>query len=64
MPLLVEELFEPDGSATIRQFTEAVLNKDESRQVMYYEKRIKEMPLRILSKYHIITRELAGILYE
>ena len=37
LPLLVGELVDSDGSATIRQLAEAVLAKDES-QVMYYEK--------------------------
>ena len=56
LPLLVGELVDSDGSATIRQLAEAVLAKDES-QVMYYEKRLKEMPLRVLSKHDIIKRE-------
>lgn len=50
LPLLVGELVDSDGSATIRQLAEAVLAKDES-QVMYYQKRLKEMPLRVLSKH-------------
>jgi len=56
LPLLVGELVDSDGSATIRQLTEAVLAKDESK-VMYYEKRLKEMPLRVLAKHDIINRE-------
>ncbi len=56
LPLLVGELVDSDGSATVRQLAEAVLSKDES-QVMYYEKRLKEMPLRVLSKHDIINRE-------
>ncbi len=27
------------------------------KQVMYYEKRLKEMPLRVLDKHEIIKRE-------
>ena len=45
LPLLVSELVDSDGSATIRQLAKAVLAKDES-QVMYYEKRFKEMLLK------------------
>jgi hypothetical protein len=45
LPLLVGELVDSDGSATIRQLAKAVLAKDES-QVMYYEKRFKEMLLK------------------
>ena len=56
LPLLVGELVDSDGSATIRQLAEAILAKDES-QVIYYEKRLKEMPLRFLSKHDIINRE-------
>jgi len=56
LPLLVGELVNSDGSATIRQLAEAILAKDES-QVIYYEKRLKDMPLRFLSKHDIITRE-------
>ena len=56
LPLLVCELVDSDGSAPIRQLAEAILAKDES-QVMYYEKRLKEMPLRFLSKNDIISRE-------
>ena len=56
LPLLVGELVGSDGSATIRQLAEAVLAKDES-QVVYYEKRLKEMPLRVLNKLQVIKRE-------
>ena len=45
LPLLVGELVDSDGSATIRQLAKAVLAKDES-QVMYYEKRLKERLLK------------------
>lgn len=57
LPLLVGKLVDSDGSATIRQLAEAVLAKDES-QVMYYEKRLKEMPLRVLSEiYHAVSNQ-------
>ena len=56
LPLLIGELVDADGSATLRQLATAVLAKDES-QVMYYEKRVKEMPLKVLGKHGIINRE-------
>ena len=56
LPLLVAELVDSDGSATKRQLAEALLVRDES-QAMYYEKLLKEMPLRVLSKHGIISRE-------
>ena len=51
---------EYDGSATIRQLAEAVLSKDES-QVIYYEKRLKEMPLRVLAKHGVINSIVTAI---
>ena len=56
LPLLVVELVESDGSATIRQLATAVLTKDES-QVVQYQKQLKQMPIRILSEHHVIKRE-------
>lgn len=55
LPLLIGELVDADGSATVRQLAGAVLAKDES-QVMYYEKRLKDMPLKVLKKHGIITQ--------
>ena len=56
LPLLIGELVDADGSATLRQLATAVLAKDEG-QVMYYQKRLKEMPLKVLNKHGIISRE-------
>lgn len=56
LPILLGKLVECDGSATIRQLAEAFLAEDESH-VMYYEKRLKEMPLRVLSEHDLITRK-------
>lgn len=56
LPLLIGKLVDSDGSATIRQLAQSVLAQDES-QVQYYEKRLKEMPLKVLKKHDIINRE-------
>ena len=54
-PLLIKELIENGGKATIRQLAISFLKNDES-QISYFEKRIKDMPLKILAKHGIITR--------
>jgi ATP adenylyltransferase len=54
-PLLVEFLVESDGSATIRQIATAFLSRDES-QITYYERRLKDKPLEVLSKNGVVTR--------
>ena len=46
-PLLIRSLVDAGGTATLRQLALSFLNQDES-QIIYYQKRIKEMPLRIL----------------
>lgn len=55
-PLLIKSLVESGGSATLRQLAHNFLLQDES-QLLYYEKRIKEMPLRILKKHGIVDRD-------
>jgi hypothetical protein len=42
-PLLVRALVDAGGVATVRQLAQVFLAQDES-QLLYYEKRIKEMP--------------------
>ncbi|MFX1590426.1 MAG: HNH endonuclease, partial [Promethearchaeota archaeon] len=54
-PLLIKELIENGGKATIRQLAISFLKNDES-QINYFEKRIKDMPLKILAKHGIIKR--------
>jgi len=49
-PLLIRSLIDAGGSATLRQLAQFFLSQDES-QLFYYEKRIKEMPLRLLKKH-------------
>ena len=55
-PLLVTSLVEAGGSATIRQIAFNFLSQDES-QIRYYEKRIKDMPLRVLRKHEIVDKD-------
>ena len=44
-PLMIKSLIEAGGFATIRQLAHNFLSQDES-QLLYYENRIKQMPLR------------------
>jgi len=55
-PLLIKSLVESGGTATIRQLANVFLSQDES-QLQYYEKRIKEMPLRVLRKHEIVSKD-------
>jgi diadenosine tetraphosphate (Ap4A) HIT family hydrolase len=55
-PLLIKTLIESGGVSTIRQLSTAFLSNDES-QIMFYEKRLKEMPIKVLSKHGIISRD-------
>ena len=55
-PLLIKSLIESGGISTIRQLATTFLASDES-QILYYEKRLKEMPIKVLSKHGIISRE-------
>jgi plastocyanin domain-containing protein len=47
-PLLIKSLIESGGTATIRQLASIFLSQDES-QIRYYENRLKEMPVKVLS---------------
>lgn len=53
-PLLIKSLIEAGGSATIRQLAQSFLLQDES-QLLYYEKRIKKMPFRVLRNHGIVS---------
>ncbi len=55
-PLLIRTLVESGGSATIRQLAITFLSHDES-QLLYYEKRLKEMPIKVLKAHNIISKE-------
>ena len=55
-PLLIRSLVEAGGTATIRQMATTFLSQDES-QILYYEKRLKEMPIKVLSRHGIVTQQ-------
>jgi hypothetical protein len=55
-PLMIRSLVDAGGSATLRQLANAFLLQDES-QLLYYEKRIKELPLRVLKKHGVVERD-------
>ncbi len=53
-PLLIRALVDSGGAATIRQLAQLFLSRDES-QLLYYEKRITKMTLRVLKRHGIVT---------
>ena len=55
-PLLIKSLVDAGGSATIRQLAFNFLAQDES-QLRYYEKRIKDMPLRVLKRHGVLEKD-------
>jgi diadenosine tetraphosphate (Ap4A) HIT family hydrolase len=55
-PLLVRALVDSGGTATLRQLAQVFLTQDES-QLLYYEKRIKEMPLKVLKRHGVIEAD-------
>jgi ATP adenylyltransferase len=55
-PLLVRALVDAGGVATVRQLAQVFLVQDES-QLLYYEKRIKEMPLKVLRRHSVIDSD-------
>ena len=55
-PLLIRSLVDTGGTATVRQLATIFLSQDES-QIIYYERRLKEMPIKVLSKHGIITKQ-------
>ena len=55
-PLLVRALVDAGGAATLRQLAQVFLSQDES-QLLYYEKRIKGMPLKVLTKHGVVASD-------
>jgi ATP adenylyltransferase len=55
-PLVIRALVRAGGSATLRQLAAALLMEDES-QLLYYEERIKRMPLPVLRGHEIVTND-------
>jgi hypothetical protein len=58
-PVLIKTLLDNGGFCTKRQLALALLTQDES-QIEYYEKRLRDMPLRVLRKRGVIS-ETDGI---
>lgn len=54
-PLLIKTLLEAGGLATIRQLAREFAANDES-QLLFYEKRLKEMPIRVLLNREVILK--------
>lgn len=61
-PLLIRSLVDSGGIATVRQLALDMLAADES-QVLYYEKRIKVMPLPVLRRHGIVSTTRDGVVY-
>ncbi|EGY23858.1 HNH endonuclease family protein [Desulfovibrio sp. A2] len=55
-PLLIRALVDAGGAATLRQLAQAFLAQDES-QLLFYERRIRQMPLRVLRKHGVVQAE-------
>ncbi len=55
-PLLIKVLVESGGSATVRQIAQAILEIDEA-QIAYYSRRVKDMPVPVLKRHGVLTRE-------
>lgn len=55
-PLLIKNLIECGGVSTIRQMAINFLSKDES-QIAYYEKILKNMPIKVLSNHNVIIKD-------
>jgi ATP adenylyltransferase len=53
--LLVKSLIDTGGMAAVRQLASIFLAHDESL-LMYYKKRLNEMPIKVLSKHGVIKQ--------
>jgi len=53
-PVIIRALVQAAGKSTIRHLAQTLLLEDES-QLLFYEKRLKEMPLKILKKRGVIS---------
>jgi ATP adenylyltransferase len=54
-PLLVKLLVDAGGAASFRHLAQEFARNDEG-QVSYYERRIKEMPFRVLESHKVVSR--------
>ena len=55
-PLLIRNLVDSGGQATIRQIALSFLSYDES-QLIYYERILKSMPIKVLTKHGVISKD-------
>ena len=55
-PLLIRALVDAGGVAMVRRLARKSLLQDES-QLLYDEKRIEQMPVRVLSSHGVVERE-------
>ena len=55
-PLLIRTLVESGGLATLRQLAQQFVLQDES-QLLFYEQRIKDMPVRVLARHGVLSHE-------
>jgi|HubBroStandDraft_6_1064221.scaffolds.fasta_scaffold105888_1 FtsP/CotA-like multicopper oxidase with cupredoxin domain len=55
-PLLVRALVDSGGNATLPQLAQVFLTQDES-QLLYYEKRIREIPLKAHKRHGVIVAD-------
>jgi ATP adenylyltransferase len=55
-PVLIRALIDAGGSATLRQLAYEFLRQDES-ELMDYERRIRDMPAKVLRKHGVITQD-------
>jgi len=55
-PLLIKTLIESGSVSTLRQLATTFLSNDES-QILFYEKKLKEMPIKVLSNHKILRRD-------
>ena len=55
-PMVIRELVNAGGRATIRQLALSLLTQDES-QIKYYEERVKKMPVAVLKKHGVVSVE-------
>lgn len=54
-PLVIKALVDAENGASIRDLALGLLSRDESG-IQYYEKKIKEMPVKVLSKHGVVVR--------
>ncbi len=55
-PLLIRCLLDAGGQATLRQLAIEFAKEDEA-QLLYYEERIKAMPLRVLRRHGVVEHQ-------